>query len=136
MAREKTVNLDETLDLETLKAQLRAEIEAEKEAEIKELENKIAQSEQAMEQQIKQEEKTTMQQLKAMKKVWIEIPEDGLNPNDVVPIGFNGVIYAIPRGQQFEVPEVIADIWRESNQKTKAAQRRMKETISKEITVI
>ena len=135
MAKEKVVNLDENIDLEALKAQLRAEIEAEKEAEIKALEDKIAKSEQAMEAQIREEEKTTLQQLKEMKKVWLEIPEDPNNPDDIVPIGFNGIIYAVPRGKAFEVPEVIADIWRESHEKTKAAQRRMREASNKELTI-
>ena len=134
MAREKVVNLD--VDVEALKAQLRAEIEAEKQAEIKALEEKMAKSEQAMEQKLAQEEKSTLQQLKEMKKVWIEIPDDGLNPDDVVPVGFNGVIYAIPKGQPFEVPEVIAEIWRESHTKTRAAQRRMKEALNKEMTIM
>ena len=137
MAREKTVNLDEnTVDIATLEAQIRAKIEAEKEAEIKALEDKIKQSEASMEVQIRNEEKSLKQQLKEMKKVWIEIPEDPNNPDDIVPVGWNGIIYSIPRGQQFEVPEVIYNIWKESYEKTKEVNRRIRDSIKKEITTV
>lgn len=72
------------------------------------------------------EQKTTLARLQARPKKTILIPEDPLNPNDlVVPVSVNGVTYAIPRGQEFEVPDVIADIWRESYQKTQAANKRI-----------
>lgn len=137
MAREKTVNLDEnTVDMAALESQIRAKIEAEKEAEIKALEDKIKQSEAGLESQIRSEEKTVKQQLKEMKKVLIEIPEDPNNPDDIVPVGYNGVIYSIPRGQQFEVPEAIYNIWKESYDKTKEVNKRIRDSVKKEITTV
>lgn len=131
---EKVVDLD--IDVEALKAQLRAEIEAEKAAEIKALEDKLANDEKNLEAKIRAEEKTTQQILDAMPKRTLEIPEDPSNPDDVVPIGFNGIIYAVPRGRAFEVPEVIYDIWKDSYERTKEVNKRIRESTKKEITVI
>lgn len=101
-----------------------------------ETEDKQTQAEVNMERQIAKQEKTLKQQLDAMPKVTIEIPEDPNNPGEVVPVGWNGIIYAIPVGQQFEVPKVIYDIWKESHEKTKAINRRIRESVTKEITVM
>jgi hypothetical protein len=89
-----------------------------------------------MEAQIAKEEKSLKKQLDAMPKVSIEIPEDPNNPDDIVPVGWNGIIYAIPRGQQFEVPNVIYDIWRESHKKTQEVNKRIRESVNKEIQVL
>lgn len=89
-----------------------------------------------LEKEIEKQEKNLRQQLDAMPKVSIEIPEDPDNPEDVVPIGWNGIIYAIPRGQQFEVPKIIYEIWKESYDKTKAVNKRIRESTQKEVKVI
>jgi hypothetical protein len=96
----------------------------------------MAASEKNLEAKIAKEEKTLMQQLQDMEKVSLTIPEDMNNPDDVVPIGWNGIIYAVPRGIEFQVPKVIADIWHESYKKTAAVHRRIRENANKEITVI
>jgi uncharacterized protein (DUF885 family) len=121
-------------------AQLRAQIAQDLKEEIKQEllaanEEKVSDSERNMEALIAKQEKTLKQQLDAMPKVWIEIPEDPNNPDDVVPVGWNGIIYAIPRGQQFEVPKAIYDIWKESHKKTQEVNRRIRESINKEIEI-
>lgn len=88
-----------------------------------------------MEKQLLQEEKTMKQILDAEKKVPIIIPDDPNNPDDVVPVGINGVIYAIPRGQEFEVPESIYRVWKESYDKTRAANRKIEESVRKEVQI-
>jgi preprotein translocase subunit SecD len=135
------------LDINALKAQIEAEIRAEYEKKAKEeaekaaadkkaLEEKIAAQEKNLEAQIVAQEKTLKQQLKDMPKVTIHIPEDPNNPDDVVPIGWNGIIYAVPRGQDFEVPVVIRDIWQESYKKTQEVQKRIRESTKKEIQIL
>lgn len=69
-------------------------------------------------------------------KVSIMIPEDPLNPDDVVPIGINGVIYAIPRGQMFEVPKPIADIWNNSYKETQKANQKIRKSMEKDIQIM
>jgi hypothetical protein len=96
----------------------------------------MAKSEKQLEAEIVKEEKSLKAQLDSFKKVSIEIPEDPNNPDEVVPVGWNGIIYAIPVGQQFEVPEPIYEIWKESHQKTKAANKRIRESVNKEIQVL
>jgi hypothetical protein len=113
-----------------LREQISEELAAEQE------EKEISQSERNMEAQIARQEKTLRQRLDEMPKVSIEIPEDPNNPDDVVPVGWNGIIYAIPRGQQFEVPKVIYDIWRESHKKTQEVNKRIRESVTKEIQVL
>jgi hypothetical protein len=88
-----------------------------------------------LEKKIRQEEKTLKQQLDNMRKISIEIPEDPNNPDDVVPVGWNGIVYSIPRGRMFEVPEAIYNIWKESHERTKAANKRIRESVTKEIVV-
>jgi hypothetical protein len=137
----KNVNVDELRA--QIEAEVRAKIEAESNAKLekeaslrKELEEKIKFNEANLEAQIAQEEKNLKKQLDEMPKVFIEIPEDPNNPDDVVPVGWNGIIYAIPRGQQFEVPKVIYEIWRESHKKTQEVNKRIRESVTKEITVL
>lgn len=88
-----------------------------------------------LEAEIKNHEKTLIQQLKDMKKVPLEIPEDPNNPGDVVPIGWNGIIYSVPRGKEFMVPYVIRDIWKESYQKTKEVNKRIEQSTTKELKI-
>jgi hypothetical protein len=82
-----------------------------------------------------QDEKSLKETLDAMPKKTLHIPEDDNNPGDVVPIGWNGIIYAVPRGISFEVPEVIADIWQNAYTQTQKAKRKMTITENKEIAV-
>jgi hypothetical protein len=96
----------------------------------------MAKSEKQLEAEIVKEEKSLKALLDSFKKVSIEIPEDPNNPDEVVPVGWNGIIYAIPVGQQFEVPEPIYEIWKESHKKTKAANKRIRESVNKEIQVL
>lgn len=93
-------------------------------------------TEKNLEAKITKDEKALKAQLEAMPKVKIIIPEDPLNPDDVVPVGWNGIIYAIPRGQEFDVPEVIYDIWKESYTKTQAVNKRVRENANKEIKIL
>ncbi|MEH7480241.1 hypothetical protein V7157_03845 [Neobacillus drentensis] len=137
----KNVNVDE-LRVQ-IEAEIRAEMEAESKAKLeaevslrKALEEKFKLNEANLEAQIAQEEKNLKKQLDEMPKVFIEIPEDPNNPDDIVPVGWNGIIYAIPRGQQFEVPKVIYEIWRESHKKTQEVNKRIRESVTKEITVL
>lgn len=81
-----------------------------------------------------QEEQDLKAVLAARPKKTIHIPYDDNNPDDVVPIGWNGIIYSVPRGQEFEVPDVIADIWQESYSKTLKAKQKM--TISKKDIIV
>jgi hypothetical protein len=82
-----------------------------------------------------QEEQSLKARLDAMPKKSIHIPDDDNNPGDVVPIGWNGITYAVPRGIEFQVPEVIADIWQNSYSQTQKAKRKMTITENKEIAV-
>lgn len=139
--KENEVNLD------VLKAELEAKIRAEFAAEAKkkeekeelakaELLEKLKNNERNLEAQIAKEEISLKKVLEAMPKVSIEIPEDPNNPDDIVPVGWNGIIYAIPRGQQFEVPVAIYEIWRESHKKTQEVNKRIRESVNKEIKVL
>ena len=82
-----------------------------------------------------EDQKSFLEVLKARPKKKILIPEDPNNPDDVVPVGINGVIYAIPRGREFEVPDVIYDVWKESYDRTMAAQRRIRVTEKKDLVI-
>lgn len=96
----------------------------------------VPESEKAGSNELTKGQKSTLKRLQDMPKRRILIPFDPLNPSDVVvPIAVNGVTYAIPRGKAFDVPEVIADIWEESYQKTQAAQQRIKVQVPDEIVI-
>lgn len=82
--------------------------------------------ERSLEREFKKEEQSVKQILDSEEKVRILIPEDPLNPGDVVPVGVNGVIYAIPRGKEFLVPKSIYDTWSYSYQKTLIANSKIK----------
>ena len=93
--------------------------------------------EQSLERLAAQAEKTVAQQLKEMEKVEITIPGDPLNPNDkVVPIGFNGVIYTVPRDVPTKVPVAIAEIWRDSYKRTLEINQRIDDSVKKEVKVM
>lgn len=96
----------------------------------------IAMSEKTLEAQAKAEEKTLKQQLKERPKKLIFIPEDPINPDDLATVTWNGITYAIPRGEQHEVPDVIADIWTESYKATQEVNKRIRESTRKEIQVL
>lgn len=82
-------------------------------------------------------EKSAAQQLKEMPKVQILIPDDPQNPSDkVVPIGFNGVVYTVPRGILTEVPTAIAEIWNDSYTRTRAANQRIENSTKQEIQTV
>lgn len=90
--------------------------------------------EKAYERQAAEAEKSVMEQLKAMPKVSILIPDDPANPDDkVLPIGFNGVIYTVPRGIQVDVPQAIAEIYNYSYTKTREVNQRIENSTKKEI---
>lgn len=93
-------------------------------------------TEKQIEKEIVKEEASTRALLAAEKKVPIFIPDDPLNPDDVVPVGINGVIYTIPRGQQFEVPESIYNVWKNSYDETTKANKKIKVEQNKEIQVL
>lgn len=94
----------------------------------------IKMEEKALERQAASDEKTVAEQLKAMKKVTIMIPDDPNNPNDkVVPIGFNGIVYGVKRGEAVEVPEAIAEIYQRSYQNTRDVINRIEKSTSTEI---
>lgn len=95
-----------------------------------------AAAEKSLERQITKAERSYKSQLEGMKKVSLTIPEDPNNPDDVVPITWNGITYAVPRGIEFEVPEVIRDIWKESYEKTQAVNKRIRESVKKEIKIL
>jgi len=96
-----------------------------------------AKTEQSMEQEAALAEKSAAQQLKEMPQVSITIPDDPQNPSDkVVPIGFNGVVYTVPRGIPTEVPQAIAEIWTDSYVRTRAANNRIENSTKQEIKVM
>lgn len=99
-------------------------------------EKAAAEDEKRLERQIAKAEKSYKKQLEDMPKVKMTIPDDPLNPDDVVPIGWNGIVYAIPRGVEVEVPEVLRDIWQESYTKTQAVNKRIRESTKKEIKIL
>lgn len=98
---------------------------------------KPSQEEKHLERKAKDAEKTIQQKLKAMKKVEITIPDDPQNPGDkVVPIGIGGIVYTVPRGIPTEVPEAIAEIWRDSYKRTREVNQRIDESTSKEVKIM
>lgn len=137
----------ETVDVAELRAQIEAELKAQFEAEAKEfteketakrkrLEEKLKNTEKNLEAQLRAEEKSLKAQLEEFPKVPIEIPEDQNNPDDVVPVGWNGIIYAIPRGIPLEVPKPIYDIWKDSHKRTQEVNKRIRESTKKEIEIL
>ncbi|WP_211749924.1 hypothetical protein [Paenibacillus sp. Marseille-Q4541] len=102
-----------------------------------EVKEEVTNEEKQLERQAQMAEKNAKQQLDAMKKVEITIPDDPLNPNDsVVPVGYNGIFYTIPRGVPTMVPEAIADIWRDSYNRTRVANQRIEDSTRKEVKIM
>jgi hypothetical protein len=133
MAKETT---ETSINLEELKAQLKEELKAEFEATQKAAEEKAAKEESRLEKEIEKQTKTMKAKLEAEPKKTILIPENPMNPNEVIPVGVNGVIYAIPVGQEFEVPESIYNTWKYSYDKTREANKRMDQVLKKELKIL
>lgn len=102
-------------------AELEADIEAKREAAEKASEERALQGEKLLEQQ----EMNTLAKLKAEKHVPILIPLSEIGDNSPVPVGINGVVYTIPRGKEFSVPQSIYTQWKNSYEKTLAANARI-----------
>jgi hypothetical protein len=135
MAKETKQEIQE-INVEELKAQLRAELQQEMEVEREDAEKKAAKEEARLERELAKEERSMKAILDAQPKKLIHIPENPMNPNEVVPVGVNGVIYAIPVGQDFEVPQSIYETWKYSYEQTRQANKRMEEVLKKEITIL
>ena len=68
------------------------------------------------------------EQLEKEPKVKIFIPVDEMNPDlTIAEINLSGYKYQIPRGEEYEVPKSIYEIWKESYEKTLRAERRIAE---------
>ena len=68
------------------------------------------------------------EQLEKEPKVKIFIPIDEMNPElTIAEINLSGYKYQIPRGEEYEVPKSIYEIWKESYEKTLRAERRIAE---------
>lgn len=87
------------------------------------------------EKDFKAQEKSMRQILDEQKKKTILIPENPLNPNEVVPVSLNGVTYAIPTGIECEVPESIYKIWKYSYDETRKAQQKMGNLLNKKLEI-
>ena len=117
----KTEPVDIPLDIEELE-----EVEAEVEEEVEErrpvsnkLENQNAPKKFAY---------SVKEQLEKEPKVKIFIPVDEMNPDlTIAEINLSGYKYQIPRGEEYEVPKSIYEIWKESYEKTLRAERRIAE---------
>lgn len=116
-----------------------------KEIEINRMENQAAENQApesngekemaSHEREFKKAEKTMKDILAKEKKVTIFIPENPINPNEVVPVSLNGVTYAIPVGQDFVVPESIYNVWKYSYEETRKANAKMAQVLNKEIKI-
>lgn len=93
-------------------------------------------TEQTMERDMAKAEQSTLAALKKCKKVPIFIPIDPNNPDDVTVVGINGVIYSIPRGEQYEVPEPVYKVWKDSFDKTREAEKKMTVKRDKKLEVL
>jgi hypothetical protein len=108
---------------------------------VENIENQVAeneeltQEEKAIERNLAKQERSMKAILDAEKKVPIFIPENPLNPNEVVPVSINGVTYAIPTGESFEVPESIYKVWKYSYDETRKANIKMQEVLNKELKI-
>ena len=117
----KTEPVDIPLDIEELE-----EVEAEVEEEVEErrpvsnkLENQNAPKKFAY---------SVKEQLEKEPKVKIFIPVDEMNPDlTIAEINLSGYKYQIPKGEEYEVPKSIYEIWKESYEKTLRAERRIAE---------
>lgn len=117
----KEQNIEEKLDQVQLEQAVETKTEAPKEP--------------MTEREMAKAEKTMKQILESEEKVPLLIPVDKLNPNDVVPVGINGVIYAIPTGKEFMVPKSIAAVWRSSYTETIKADEKASRLMTKELEI-
>jgi hypothetical protein len=135
-----TKTVSQEINIEELKKQIEADVRAQIAADNTnaqaDTEEKAEKQAAVMEVELAKQEKSMKQKLQAEKKVKILIPENPINPNEVVPVGLNGVIYAIPTGQEFEVPESIYNVWKYSYDKTREANKKMEELLNKEIKIL
>lgn len=120
----------ETVELKDNNEQLNIESTETVEKEVE----KVADNAQS-EKVLRKEELSMKQKLEAEEQVSLLIPYDSLNPDDVVPIGLNGVVYLIPRGKEFMVPKPIADIWNYSYKKTLEAENKARKLMEREIVI-
>ena len=118
------------------KAEAKEELQAEHKAEVEALEKKIAADEEKMEKSLDKAEKSIKDYLESCKKVNILIPENPMNPSEVVPVVYQGVIYSIPVGQDFEVPSPIYETWKYSYDMTRKANQKMDKVLKKEISIM
>lgn len=113
-------------------AEMQAQIDAAKAVDVEaETEKALENSEKAMAEQ----EKTMKSILLAQPKKTILIPEDPLNANEPLAIGINGVIFAVPRGVEVEVPQSVYEVWKDSYERTRKANNRITVKEIKELTV-
>lgn len=78
------------------------------------------------EQLAREAEKSTLQQLKEMEQVSIHVPVDPANEEDsMVVVGVNGVFWPIERGKEVKVPKVVAEVYRDSYERTRKVEKRM-----------
>lgn len=96
----------------------------------------VSDSEAIAEVKIAKDEKNFKVWLKQQPKVPIHIPENPMNPGEVVPVGLNGVVYAIPTGQDFEVPKPIYDVWKYAHEETRAANQQAQRILNKELKIL
>lgn len=69
----------------------------------------------------------TKADLEAEAKVNVIFPGDPLNPYDnIVYINLNGMVYQYPKDEELEVPRTIYEIWKESYNRTKRTEARIK----------
>lgn len=89
-----------------------------------------------LERQAAEMERSMKQILDAQPKKSLEIPIDPQNPNDlIVPVGINGIVYAIPRGVEVEVPQSVYEAWKDSDKRTKQVNQRIVDGPKKELQI-
>ena len=116
------------VDINALKEQLKAEILKDMEKEKQDIIENDLNKEVRSEKMFADLEKSTLKMLKEQKQVEIFIPISDLGDNAPQVVGINGVIYSIPVGKKFMVPEEIYNVWYESYTKTIKANRKMRIT--------
>lgn len=95
----------------------------------KQKEGQMEFDEAAAERHAREAEKSTLQQLKEMEQVSIQVPEDLVNEDEkVVIVGINGVFWPIERGKETKVPKVVAEVYRDSYERTRKVEKRMNTT--------
>ncbi|ASS66216.1 hypothetical protein [Paenibacillus sp. RUD330] len=89
-----------------------------------------------LERQAADVERSMKQILDAQPKKSLEIPTDPQNPNDIiVPIGINGIVYAVPRGVEVEVPQSVYEAYKDSDRRTKIVNQRIVDGPKKELQI-